>query len=582
MPNYLSIHAGGILISQRPIHYFSATHLPPKGFATTMFDMVIAEDVGLYKFDILAQRGLAKIKEALQIAIQNQPETAKTVDIHDIKKIKEDTRINQMIKTAQCMGCFYVESPAMRMLLKKLQVDNYLGLVAASSIIRPGVSKSGMMREYILRHRNKGRAEKNAHPVMLDIMPDTYGVMVYQEDVIKVAHYFASLTLGEADVLRRGMSGKFRSREEFQKVQEKFMDNCRKKGYDQKLIDEIWYQVASFAGYAFAKGHSASYAVESYQSLFLKAYFPLEYMVATLNNGGGFYSAELYVHEARMHGASILPPCVNHSYAQTIIHGTNIYLGLGFLHSLEAKVIKRITSERDSNGYFLSLDDFIDRVSISMEQIAILIKINAFKFTKRNKRELLWEAYMKINKITFKEQVYTLFKAEKVTYETPKLPNTQLEDAFDEMELLGFPLCDPFEILLTPSTHRMRVKHLSSFIGKHITIEGYLVTTKRTVTSNGKHMYFGNFLDRDGYFIDTVHFPPIAEKYKFRGKGIYSITGKLIEEFDCTSIEVTKMERLSIVEDPRYSDTLLKANSVKNFNRRTSGDFKGKPADSGH
>jgi DNA polymerase-3 subunit alpha len=157
-----------------------------------------------------------------------------------------------------------------------------------------------------------------------------------------------------------------------------------------------------------------------------------------------------------------------------------------------------------------------------------------------------------------------------------------LEDAFDEMELLGFPLCDPFEILLTPSTQRMRVKHLSGFIGKYITIEGYLVTTKHTTTSNGKRMYFGTFLDRDGHFIDTVHFPPVAEKYKFRGKGIYSITGKLIEEFDCTSIEVTKMERLSIVEDPRYSDTLLEVNSVKNFNRRTPGDFKSKPTDSGH
>ena len=575
-PNYLGIHAGGIIISEKPIHYYTATFMPPKGFPTTQFDMIVAEDIGLYKFDILSQRGLGKIKDAVSIVRYNHPELP-PIDIHDIKRFKQDKRIKDLLRNAKAIGCFYVESPAMRMLLRKLQVDDYLGLVAASSVIRPGVAKSGMMREYILRYRFPEK-RKEAHPVMLDIMPETYGVMVYQEDVIKVAHYFGGLSLGEADMLRRGMSGKFRSREEFQKVKNLFFENCRKTGKPEALTKEVWRQTESFAGYAFAKGHSASYAVESYQSLFLKAYFPLEYMVATLNNGGGFYRAELYVHEARMHGASILPPCVNHSYAQTIIHGTNIYLGLCFLHSLEAKVIKRITSERESNGYFLSLDDFIDRVSISMEQIAILIKINAFQFTKRNKRELLWEAYMKINKITFKEQVYTLFKAEKIKYQTPKLPNTQLEDAFDEMELLGFPLCDPFEILLTPSTHRMRVKHLSGFIGKHITIEGYLVTTKHTVTSNGKRMYFGTFLDRDGHFIDTVHFPPVAEKYKFRGKGIYSITGKLIEEFDCTSIEVTKMERLSIVEDPRYSDTLLKVNSVKNFNRRTPGDFKNKPA----
>ena len=161
----------------------------------------------------------------------------------------------------------------MRMLLKKLQVDNYLGLVAASSVIRPGVAKSGMMREYILRYRFPER-RKDAHPVLLEIMPETYGVMVYQEDVIKVAHYFGGLTLGEADRLRRGMSGKFRSREEFLKVKQQFFDNCKHDGKPDDLIADIWRQIESFAGYAFAKGHSASYAVESYQSLFLKAYYP--------------------------------------------------------------------------------------------------------------------------------------------------------------------------------------------------------------------------------------------------------------------------------------------------------------------
>jgi len=575
-PNYLGIHAGGIIISEMPIHYYTATFMPPKGFPTTQFDMIVAEDIGLYKFDILSQRGLGKIKDALSIVRYNRPELP-PIDIHDIKRFKQDERIKNLLRNAKAIGCFYVESPAMRMLLRKLQVDDYLGLVAASSVIRPGVAKSGMMREYILRYRFPER-RKEAHPVMLDIMPETYGVMVYQEDVIKVAHYFGGLSLGEADMLRRGMSGKFRSREEFLKVKKLFFDNCRATGKPEALTSEVWRQTESFAGYAFAKGHSASYAVESYQSLFLKAYFPLEYMVATLNNGGGFYRPELYVHEARMHGATILPPCINHSYALTVIHGTNIYLGFAFLHALESKVIKKITSERDSNGYFLSLDDFIDRVPISMEQIAILIKINAFHFVERNKRELLWEAYMKINKVTFTEQLYTLFKTEKINYKTPKLPNTKLEDTFDEMELLGFPLCDPFEVLFTPSTHRMRAKHLPAFVGKYTTIEGYLVTTKNTVTSNGKHMYFGTFLDRDGYFIDTVHFPIVAEKYRFRGKGIYSITGKVIEEFDCMSIEVTKMERLSIVEDPRYSDTLLQTSSVKNFNRRTRGEFKGRSA----
>ncbi|HHC78327.1 MAG TPA: DNA polymerase III subunit alpha, partial [Flavobacteriia bacterium] len=542
-PNYLGIHAGGILISEKPIHYYGATFLPPKGFATTQFDMVVAEDIGLYKFDILSQRGLGKIKDTVEIVHYNHPEK-EPIDIHDIKRFKQDKRIKYLLKNAKAIGCFYVESPAMRMLLKKLQVDNYLGLVAASSVIRPGVAKSGMMREYILRYRNPER-RKDAHPVLLDIMPETYGVMVYQEDVIKVAHHFGRLNLSEADMLRRGMSGKFRSREEFLKVKQQFFDNCREDKKPEALIKDIWRQIESFAGYAFAKGHSASYAVESYQSLFLKAYYPLEYMVATINNGGGFYHVELYVHEARMHGATIEAPCINTSTNKTIIKGKSIYLGFASLQSLESNTVKKILIERQQNGVYKSLADFIERVPISIEQITILIKINAFRFSKVNKRKLLWQAHMKINKVSFEEHEMTLFKTDRVTYQIPELVCTTLENAFDEIEILGFPLCNPFQLLARPQRTTLKAKELIHYKNKVITIEGYLVTIKNTRTSSGKTMHFGTFLDRDGDFIDTVHFPPVAAKYPFRGRGVYMITGKVVEEFNCITIEVNAMYRLA-------------------------------------
>lgn len=551
-PNYLGIHASGIIISEKPIHYYTATFFPPKGFATTNFDMVVAEDIGLYKFDILSQRGLGKIKDTVNIVKYNHPEKP-PIDIHDIKGFKTDENIKHILRNAQAIGCFYVESPAMRMLLKKLQVDNYLGLVAASSIIRPGVSKSGMMREYILRYRNPERC-KTAHPVLLNIMPETYGVMVYQEDVIKVAHYFGGLTLAEADKLRRGMSGKFRSRDEFLSVKQLFFNNCKQKGESLDVVEEIWKQIESFAGYAFAKGHSASYAVESYQSLFLKAYYPLEYMVATINNFGGFYSTELYVHEARMHGGIIEAPCVNTSFNEAFIKGKIIYLGFMFLHGLEAKTIQKLLLERDKNGVFKSLDDFIERINISVEQTAILIKINAFRFTGVNKRELLWSAYLKISKTVVQDHVINLFETERVQYKTPELPSTALENAFDALELLGFTLCNPFSLLEQKAVQPLRAALLPKFKNRNISIEAYLVTTKNTRTSNGKYMHFGTFLDFDGDFIDTVHFPPVASKYPFRGKGIYTITGKVIDEFDCITIEVITMEKLAIIQDPRYSD----------------------------
>lgn len=192
--------------------------------------------------------------------------TGEDIDIYDIAKFKADPRIAEQLERGHTMGCFYVKSPVMRMLLCKLKANDYLGLVAASSIIRPGVAQSGMMRQYILLHRDPSR-RKMMHPMMMNIMHETYGVMVYQEDVIKVAHLFAGLDLGEADVLRRGMSRKYRSREEFDRTKDKFFNNCNRKGYSPALSAEIWRQVESFAGYSFAKGHSASFAVESYQSL---------------------------------------------------------------------------------------------------------------------------------------------------------------------------------------------------------------------------------------------------------------------------------------------------------------------------
>ena len=553
-PSHLSLHAGGILISEEPIHSYSPTWMPPKGFPTVQFDMIIAEDIGLYKFDILGQRGLGKIKDSLAIVRDNNPMDP-DIDIHDIKRFKQDPKIAKMLSEGDAIGCFYVESPAMRMLMTKLRVDNYIGLVAASSVIRPGVARSGMMREFILRYRFPDK-RKEAHPIMLEIMPETYGVMVYQEDVIKVAHYFAGLTLGEADVLRRGMSGKFRSREEFAKAKGKFFSNCKKKGYPDELTAEIWRQTESFAGYAFAKGHSASYAVESYQSLFLKAHYPLEYMVATINNGGGFYSREFYVHEARMKGGNVVPPCINTSGAGAVIRGKQIYLGFSMLHSLEDETVHRILLARERDGVFESLDDFIDRVPISVEQMDILIRIDAFRFLCKNKRALLWDARFKIDPNAHKRvmEQRDLFREPRKTYKLPDLSQSALEDAFDQIELLGFPLEDPFSLLEEPPASMLLAADLKNRIGQQVCIYGYLVTRKDTSTVKGDRMAFGNFVDFRGEFIDTVHFPQVVKAYPFRGRGVYKIQGTVTEEFDCINVEVEKMERVNLIQDPRYNE----------------------------
>jgi len=525
------------------MHHYTATVLPPKNFPLTQFSMLEAEDVGLYKFDILAQRGLGKVRDAVEIIRQN---TGDEIDIHQVEQFKLDPEVRANLEQANLMGCFYVESPAMRMLLTKLEAKTYLDLVAASSIIRPGVASSGMMREYILRFKGKPPTFHTPQAVY-DILHDTFGVMVYQEDVIKVAYHFAGLTFGEADMLRRGMSGKYRGREEFQKVEKKFFDNCKARQYDDKVTLEVWRQIESFAGYAFSKGHSASYAVESYQCMFLKTHYPLEYMVAVINNGGGFYGVEFYVHEARQCGGTIHLPDINRSGHFTCIYGSDIYLGFHLLKELEHHTSENILGERQRNGDFTSLADFMKRVSIAVEQLRILVRIGAFHFTGRTKKQLLWDIHSIIGANKKTEARAELFEVNRKKFRLPELYQGKFDDAYDEKEILDFTLCPVFELLKDPMPAPLLASELKDHLGKTVSIVGSVVTRKSTSTKRGEAMAFGTFLDREGKWIDTTHFPNVLKHFPFRGKGCYLITGKVVEEFGFYSIDVTEMQRLDFV-----------------------------------
>ena len=553
LPSYLSVHSGGIVISEKPITYFSSTFLPPKGYPTTQFSMMEAEDVGLYKFDILSQRGLGKIAECLEIISYNQPDV-EPHDIHDIAFFKQDKKIEEMLLNAKALGCFYVESPAMRMLMLKLNVRTYLELVAASSIIRPGVSQSGMMREYILRHKNPER-RATAHPELLKIMPETYGVMVYQEDVIKVAHHFAGLNLAQADVLRRGMSGKFRSREEFQSIKDSFFENCLKKGFEPNLTADVWRQIESFAGYAFSKGHSASYAVESYQSLYLKAYFPLEFMTAVINNFGGYYRTEVYVHEARKWGAEIEAPSINEGSYSCILKGKRLILGFNLVAGIEDELIIKLFEERNKNGKFQDFEDLMKRFPIPLEQLAIIIRIGALRDFQESRKELLWKAHFFHHHHQSKSTELELFDVKPVSFELPKLEESKFELIFDQMELLGFPLCNPFELLKDeiPKKH-LKASEIKNCLGTIVETYAYLVSIKQSKTAQGQTMSFGTFLDIEGETLDTVHFPESLRKFPFVGKGIYYLKGFVSEEFGFYTLEVGQMKKLRFIEDVRFEE----------------------------
>jgi DNA-directed DNA polymerase III PolC len=547
-PNYLSIHAGGIIISEEPLNYFTALKMMPKGFPVTHFDMYAAEDLGFQKFDILSQRGLGHIKDAVKLIAQNQ---GKVVDIHQVARIKQDTLVREQLRSGQCTGCFYIESPAMRGLIKKLRCDDYIQLVAASSIIRPGVAKSGMMKEDIQRFHKPG-SFSYLHPIFEKHLSETFGVMVYQEDVLKIVHYFAGLDLNESDMLRRIMTGKRKDSDMFYNLRNKFLHNCRERGYSETLIQEVWRQIESFSGYSFSKAHSASFAVESFQSLYLKTYFPIEFMVAVINNFGGFYTTEVYVHEARMAGAGIHAPCVNKSLYLTHVYGKDIYLGFIHMQSFETKTAHKIIRERQRGGEFTGLDDFIKRMDIGREQLDLLIRIGAFRFTGMNKYELMWAKNAIFNPAVKHHNTGYLFESGHQSFSLPVLEEGLHDQAFDEIELLGFPLSSPFELVESSFRGKICASELKENIGKTIIMLGYYITRKYVRTVRGELMNFGTFIDRNGHFFDTVHFPKSLEQYTFKGPGCYAIEGKVVEEFGFPSIEVSRMAKLPYVKDVRY------------------------------
>ena len=563
-PNVRSIHAGGVLITEDPITCYSALDMPPKGFLTTQWDMYVAERLRVEKLDILSQRGIGHIKDAVEMIKKNR---GVSIDIHRVEEFKKDEKVKNLLRNAETNGCFYIESPAMRGLLRKLRCDDYKTLVAASSIIRPGVAKSGMMRQYIQRFHDPQHIDY-LHPVLKEQLEETYGVMVYQEDVLKVCHHFAGLDLGDADVLRRMMNHKSRRKDEMLELTKKFFDNCKSRGYSDNVTREVWRQIESFAGYSFSKAHSASYAVESFQSLFLKAYFPLEFQVAVINNFGGFYPTWVYFNELRRQGGIIHLPCVNMSEYLTTLHGKVAYIGFVHLQGLEAEFAQNIVNERLANGKYRGLADFMERLHPKIEQMVILVRSGAFAFTGKSKPALLWEAHAYNGKMSsYRNKFHGMrglvqetqfrfshnsFGTQILDYQLPEMNTRPLEDAYDEIELFGFPVTMTwFDMLKTRFRGEIMAKEMLQHVGNQYRMLGHLVSLKYVKTSKGDLMHFANFLDANGDVFDATVFPNVLKMYPFQGNGTYLMLGKIVEEFGHPSIEIQKLAKMEILPDPR-------------------------------
>ena len=278
-------------------------------------------------------------------------------------------------------------------------------------------------------------------------------------------------------------------------------------------------------------------------------------MTAVINNFGGFYHTWVYFNEAKQSGAQIELPDVNESEYYTTIKDTTIYMGFVHVKSLEEGVAKSIIRERKTNGPYRSFFDFIKRIGAGPEQLTILIRCGALRFAGKSKKNLMWEAVM-FRKDPKKPKPHPrLFNEPVKKYAIPVFIDEQLENAYDEMELMGFPVtCSYFDLLKTTYRSDIFARDLLDHINRTVRILGNLVNVKWARTKKGEWMKFGCFLDQNGEFFDTINWPKTLAKWDFTAYGIYLIQGKVVEEFGFPSIEVEKMSRLPVKDDPRLAE----------------------------
>ena len=561
-PRHMGIHCGGVVISPNDITDYVPLQKSIKGPLVTQFDMHSIKKAGLIKIDILGQRSLTVISEVAD-TIQNK------YNIHFDRYIMPDIddKTAKLIRNGHTIGVFQIESPGMRGLLKKLQVDTFEMIVVASSIIRPGPADSGMLRHFLKRHHRK-EDMKTVHSSLKELLKETYGIMIYQEDVIKTAEVIAGWSLSESDELRRSMSGK-RVKEPFAKYRGRFIMDAVKRGIRREEALEIWRQMEAFSGFAFCKAHSASYATISVQSAWLKAHFPAEFMAAVMSNYGGFYHASCYLEEIRRMGINILPPDVNmaepHFIAEDMERDSSVYkkntddrfLGvrIGFLQikGLTRRTLKRLLGKRKERP-FESLEDFCIRVRPNLREVESLIRCGSFDTFDYTRPQHIWRLKLFYNKI--KNNSESLF-ASTVKYSSaiPIVDYSIEKKLRDEFELMELTLeKHPLWIWKEAMQHHIdqfgkfiHAKDLYLHIGEKVKLVGWIISTQKTKTKAGESMQFLSCEDLTATY-EAVFFPVVYRKFGrlIRGRGPYIIEGMVEDDFGHTPL---KVENIIIIKD---------------------------------
>ncbi|MEJ2658334.1 MAG: DNA polymerase III subunit alpha, partial [Desulfobacterales bacterium] len=419
-------------------------------------------------------------------------------------------------------------------------------LVINSSIIRPAAN--AFVREYV--RRLHGGNWEPVHPLLSDVLEETYGIMVYQEDVSKAAVALAGFSHADADGLRKIMSKKDKVRK-LDDYQARFIAGAKARGIRNGQIAAVWDMMMSFSGYSFCKPHSASYARVSFQAAYLKTHYPAEFMAAVITNRGGFYSTFAYVSEARRMGVKILPPDVNKSDIHWKGAAGAIRAGLSSVKNIRAETCKRVVAKRKEKPY-RDIIDFLDRIQTDDLEARSLINAGAFDLLhpKEHRADLLWEWVCRRASGSKRFGAGDLFN-EKMAVSKPKLPTEKHRARLKkEFEALGF-LCDRHPMVLYAGMLKklrvVKAVDLNHFINRQIRVAGLLITGKVVHTKHGDPMEFLTFEDDTG-LIETVFFPKAYRRFcaVLDRNRPFVLPGNVKEDFGAVFLSATRVEPLHL------------------------------------
>ncbi|MCI0537903.1 MAG: DNA polymerase III subunit alpha, partial [Verrucomicrobiales bacterium] len=508
-PRHPKMHPCGVVLSRQPMHTLTPTFIANKGYATTHLDMDAVEAVGLVKMDILAQGGLAVMRDAKE----SLNKRGITVDLAGLEPW-QDSEVWEMIARGGARAVHHIESPAMTSLCKMTNVREIDGLVAIVSVIRPGAANEDKKRKFTRRYQ-KMESPEYPHPSLELCLRSTFGLVVYEEHILQISEAFAGLNPGRADVLRRALVKQ--NRRVVKEIEKEFADRARARGHSEEKIREVWELVAGFNGYAFCKAHSTAYGVEAYQAAWLKRYYPAEFMAGVLTNGKGFYHPLVYILECHRLGLTLLPPSVNEPGPNFVPRDRSIRVPLTHVKGITTRTANALLASRE-HGPFDSMANFFHRVAPSGAELEAMIRVGAFDEFSETRTRQFWQAQhlLKTYGGSVRSRQGWLVPPPGLE-QWPTIPlnePSRRERLQAETELFGFAVSGhPLELFDDVAWETYcPVNRLSEFVGKTVTTCGLIVEQRTHHQATGEPMKFLSLADWTG-IVETELFAPTYKSY---------------------------------------------------------------------